>query len=525
MSPGWRIAAGWLMVCLGLTLSAEGAVKPVVTNKSRFRIPFRFDAAALARMNARELQLYVSSNRGAGWELVQTIGPQNGKFEFQAPADGEYWFAVRTIDGNGAPHPPGPKLDAGLIVIVDSIPPSLVLNLEQPAPGKVQLSWSAHDSQLDVASLKLESLQPGAAVWEPVSVAPTQRGTTTWTLPKSGAVSVRGTIVDLAGNLGQATSELGAANGKPRDPNTPDLRHPIATDPASSERAQGPAIEVTPRTADASLPAPQPNALVPLGPLPPLPTIPAAPKLPLVSQPTNQRPDIVQDRWPAVTTPPEAGPYRATAGRQRVVNSRKFTLAYTVDDVGPSGVGGVDLFITPDQGRRWYRYGEDADRRSPFEVEVPRDGEYGFTVRVKSGAGLAMDPPVPGEPPSIVVLVDQTPPRLEVLPIRQGQGADLNQITIQWRIHDDMPSDKPIALYFAPTLQGPWEPISGWRPDTGSFQWAVGLGSPAQFHVRVMARDAAGNVTQQDTPQPVVVDLTRPSARIVDVELMPTSPR
>ena len=35
--------------------------KPIATNKTRFRIPFKFDSAALQRMNARELQLHVSS--------------------------------------------------------------------------------------------------------------------------------------------------------------------------------------------------------------------------------------------------------------------------------------------------------------------------------------------------------------------------------------------------------------------------------------------------------------------------------
>ncbi|OYW19058.1 MAG: hypothetical protein B7Z55_09580 [Planctomycetales bacterium 12-60-4] len=241
-----------------------------------------------------------------------------------------------------------------------------------------------------------------------------------------------------------------------------------------------------------------------------------------MTSPDDQRPNIVQDRWPAATPTSEPSTFRLN-GRQRIVNTLKFQLGYKVDDVGPSGVGGVDLYITPDNGRQWYRYGEDPDRTSPFEVQVPRDGEYGFTVRVRSGAGLGLEPPTPGESPSIQIVVDQTPPALELLPIRQGQGTDLNQITIQWKITEERPADKPVSIYYAPSPQGPWEPISGWRADTGSYAWSVGLGSPAQFWVRVVARDAAGNVTQAETTQPIVVDLARPTARIVDVEMMPTT--
>lgn len=512
-----------LCMACALVLSAgtaDCAVKPVLTNKHRFRIPFRFDQEALQRMNARELQLYTSPNRGGSWELAQSIRPQTGKFEFQAPADGEYWFAVRTVDGSGQPHPPGSKLEAGLIVVVDSLSPSLAVNLEQTSPGKIQLTWSASDANLDPTTLRLEYIQPGQSAWQTVSVVPTQRGMTAWTVTAAGRVAVRGSISDLAGNRGQTEAEL-VASAAPASPdrNVPDLRQPIAKERPNdqySEQPTVPEIMIQPRTADAR---PQlPPSVAPGHP----PTAPIArPNSPLVSDQPARRPDVMQERW-APTPAAEPTPYRGNS-RQRIVNTRRFQLGYKVDDVGPSGVGGVDLYITPDRGRQWYRYGEDADRTSPFDVEVPRDGEYGFTVRVRSGAGLALEPPMPGEPPSITIIVDQTPPQLELMPIRQGAGADLNQLTIGWRITEDLPSDKPVSLYYAATPDGPWEPISGWRADTGTFAWSVGPGSPSQFYVRVVARDAAGNVSQSETAQPVVVDLARPSARIVDVENLPSS--
>ena len=85
------IAAG---LANGLPVAAAPGPKPIVTNKTRFRIPFRFDAAALQRMDARELRLYVSTDGGANWELTQSTGAEAGKFEFQAPTDGEYRFSV-----------------------------------------------------------------------------------------------------------------------------------------------------------------------------------------------------------------------------------------------------------------------------------------------------------------------------------------------------------------------------------------------------------------------------------------------
>ena len=194
-------------------------------------------------------------------------------------------------------------------------------------------------------------------------------------------------------------------------------------------------------------------------------------------------------------------------------------MGYKLDEVGPSGVGGVELFITEDNGRKWWKYGDDPDQKSPFDVEVPHDGVYGFAIRARSGAGLSNDPPMPGDLPEIVVAVDQTAPIVELLPIQQGQGRNNNRLLIRWKITEDHPSDKPVSLYYAANLNGPWEPISGWKEElNGSFEWGVGPAVPTQFYVRVVARDVAGNVGKAETPQPVIVDVVQPSARIVDIE-------
>lgn len=505
---------------LGSAAPLVAATKPVVTNKLRFRIPFKFDAAALQRMNARELQLFVSQNRGVNWEQAQTITPQEGRFEFQAPSDGEYWFAVRTVDGFGQVHPSGQAMDAGLIVVVDTLPPSLAINLDQPANGKVELTWSASDANLDPTTLKLESQQPGQDGWQQVSVIPNHRGTTSWSVPAAGMVALRGTIADLAGNIGRAQTQLQVVGGGKAPQREPQIRQPIAE--KIPEEA-----ETVPLSIDPQLGMSQPNikradtAPPQLGPAIVRPMPPATQQF--VSDSPAARPDVTQERW----TPPVSGMepiLPRSQGRERVVSNPKFQIGYKIDDVGPSGVGGVELFITQDNGRQWYRYGEDTDRTSPMDVTVPRDGAYGFAVRVRSGAGLGQEPPQPGEPPGIVIVVDQTPPKLELMPVQQGRGPELNQIHIQWKVTEARPSDKPISLYYAATPQGPWEPISGWRADTGSFVWTAGPGVPSQFYLRVVARDAAGNVATAETPQPILVDLSRPSARIVDVEV-PSVPR
>lgn len=202
----------------------------------------------------------------------------------------------------------------------------------------------------------------------------------------------------------------------------------------------------------------------------------------------------------------------------RTVNSRRFHIDYRIDDIGPSGVSSVELFVTQNNGEKWYRYGIDEDRRSPFEVEVPEDGIYGFAMRVVSGAGLVDPPPQPGQQADIVIVTDSSPPVINLMPLQQGTGQNANKIRITWDVQDRKLAERPVSLSYSANPDGPWEPIAEWMPNTGQYIWSINAGIPPRLYIRLIARDAAGNMAKVDTPQPVLVDLAKPTARIVDVE-------
>ncbi len=529
------------LLCAQGSAFAAGAPQPIPTNKTRFRIPFKIEPAALQRLNARELQLHVSRDGGVAWELAQALPPDGAKFEFQAPGDGEYRFAVKTLDGRNQVHPPPGQYETGLIVLVDTTAPLLELSLQQLGSGKVQLSWNAADAHLDLSTLKIEYLQPGSQEWELVEVTPKASGQIAWNVPQQGQVKVRGSIGDTATNVGRGQNQMQVIPvGDPVPKPKPGRRVPIAGLEDGQEHASIgiPAEETraapisrmpntvlpSPRSGQATVPADDPNVfrgpvITPFGGA--TAASPLTPPDRFVAGNSNTRPEITKDRWGDSLDNPTILPHslaRSSTAQRRIVNSRRFQVGYTVDDVGPSGIGAVELFITQDQGRKWWKYGDDPDRRSPFDVEVPQDGEYGFAIRVRSGVGLTNDPPLPGEQPSIIVAVDQTPPIVELLSAQQGQGATSNRVQVRWRIADEHLASKPVAVYYSPTRNGPWESISGWTDDLGGLEWPVAAGSPSQFYVRVVVRDVAGNTAKAETPQPILVDLARPTARIVDVD-------
>jgi hypothetical protein len=512
----WALPPAAFLLCLGYVAPAMSqtpeTLQPVYTNKSRFRIPFRYDAAEMQRIGAKEIRLYLTVDQGKNWRLSRQANPQAGKFDFEAPAPGEYWFAVRTLDGRNQLFPATNGLTPGLKVIVDDTPPTLAIQLAEPQAGKVSMSWQVNDPNLDLSTLRLEYIQAGSDRWEMVSVVAQANGQTTWSVPQGGFVAVRGQIFDLAGNIQQTQTQirLQPAAG------VPNLNEPIATPNFNPSLVENSETSVPPMTG---------NPFAGHSPVPVPADYPSAPALVPPAQ------DHLISNSPAITPNVLSNDYNAQATTKlpprlskqtRVVNSRKFQIGYKVEDVGPSGVGDVELFITEDDGDKWFKYGNDIDRTSPFQVETPRDGIYGFDLRVHSGAGLAADPPKSGEKPSIVIVVDNTPPSVKLLSADQGRGKDLNRVVIRWSLMDDYPSDTPIALSYTTDPNGVWEPISGWIADTGEYVWNAGPNAPTRLYFRVTARDAAGNLNRSQSTEPVIVDLSRPSARIVDVESINT---
>jgi hypothetical protein len=201
----------------------------------------------------------------------------------------------------------------------------------------------------------------------------------------------------------------------------------------------------------------------------------------------------------------------------RMVNSKRISLNYRVDDQGPSGISIIELWYTQD-GRNWQKYGEDASAKPPFVFDVAHEGLYGFTLVARSGVGLGERPPQPGDPPQIWVEVDETKPVVRLLAADVGRGSDAGNLTVTWTATDKNLHAEPITISYAEQAEGPWTTIAANLPNTGRYVWRMpASGVPFRFFMRVEAIDKAGNVGSDKTPAHVIVDLHMPKPRIVDV--------
>lgn len=515
--------------------------RPVHTNKTRFRIPYRFDGEEIRRLAAREIRLYVSTDYGSRWFVAQSVAPVAGRFEFQAPRDGEYWFAVRTLDGRGRLHPEGQITEPGLRVVVDTTLPELTITVRQLEAGKAQAEWKGVDLHLEPSQLRMEYILAGAAKWRPLRVPAQAAGQVVWTIPAGGLVAVRGSIQDQAGNVGRAQHQLGVAPADqivPR-PSVPDFSQPIA----ALDSVPGSSLTLPQDFSTTSTDTTEFGAHEGIGPEPErslaelrsaLSDMTQAPSAPnprnrLIRSSDNSRPEITRGRYRPQER--DAGQQRAElhdrAGQSRgwenvqvsrIVNSRRFMIDYRIDGVGPSGVRRVELYVTRDDGRTWTKHGEDTDRVSPILVEVAEDGMYGFSLRVQSGNATVSRAPIDGEQPDFTLRVDQTPPSVSLLPAQTALIGGNGDIVFQWIADDQNPVEGSVSLAYATEANGPWEVFADRIPNTGRYRWQTPTNIPPQLYIRLTVEDAAGNSAHATTDQPIFTDRARPTARILNVE-------
>mgnify|MGYP005854083719 CR=1 FL=1 len=211
---------------------------PMIHFKSRaFRIPFHVDPADRDRLKL--VRLCASGDQGRTWKVAGQTEPDRPFFAHEAPSDGEYWFAVQTMDANGEVYPDrDAAIEPTLKVVVDTVPPTATLQPVGRKGGRVALDWECRDDHLDPATLKL-LYRTEDRDWTAV---PLERraasGRAQWETGSSGRIEVALSVADRAGNLGRfeaaipavsSASQVGAAAVESMEPRRGDRLEAAST--------------------------------------------------------------------------------------------------------------------------------------------------------------------------------------------------------------------------------------------------------------------------------------------------------
>jgi hypothetical protein len=426
------------------------------------------------------------------------------------------------------------------------------------------------------------------AYWTEVERHPTSPTGVGFKCGTTDGITVKITAVDIAGNRTEITKDypaVGANQSTSLSPPNITVPPPVnVTPPAKPDNGTGTGAGaiVPPPSFDPVLPG-GPGPIAPSGgpitpPAPPAPPVstPPAPVIPITPptyqtqpQPQPQPPAGNQnpggDLKPLATVDPKAPPApvlptqgSAPAGgwpgpaptvevsRAQVINYARFDLGFDLEQHGPSGIKRVDLWVTRDEGKSWQKWSQHDGKGGAVRValDVPGnaqlEGNYGFRLVPTSGAGLSEAKPEAGDAPDMRVVLDVTPPEILLFPPAHDRTAP-DTLILQWKATDRNFGEDPITLEWSENAAGPWHPVVPANDpivrtaavaapvakriaNTGQYGWRVPAGTPAYVYMKVTARDAAGNVKEVVTRDPMPVDLTTPRAKINGI-VPPVTPR
>lgn len=174
------------------------------------------------------------------------------------------------------------------------------------------------------------------------------------------------------------------------------------------------------------------------------------------------------------------------------IQTQMFDIEYEVNEEALPLVS-VQLWYTVDGGATWQLFGEDEDRHPPIGFLAPREGEYGFYLRMVNEGGASGPPPVVHTPPQLFAFVDFTPPVVQLHAPTQTSALSQRVLRIPWTAVDAHFPSRPIQIMYQWPVGGEWRAVS---PDpianTGRFDWRVPNDLSGVGALRVVATDRGG---------------------------------
>lgn len=460
-------------------------------NKNVIQLPILINEQA--RSLIAEVQLYVKEQPGAAWTQRDKVGPTAKAFTFQVPQDGEYWFAMVTVDKQGRSFPSDLRNEPpGLVVVIDTQPPTLELISAGQSPAGQLIQLEVRDTNLNNARTQLH-YQGGDGVFRGLEPVPGRPGV--FCLPAQAVSTglIRASAEDLAGNQNMREAQASQL--------------PTAKAAAAAPNVGGQLPLVEPKNAPPKLPANVQDA-------PPL--IPDLPRKPTT---TPGRPDGSEGpRLPGAVTEAQAllpaPPQVRDDLKRQFVNSTKVFLDYQIENAAQANVGKVEVWITRDRAKSWQKISEQAQQKSPIEVQFPGEGIFGVTLIATNGR-TPSTPPAAGDTPDWWIEVDTTRPTVQLTKIQSATEAGKAVVTIAWTATDANLANSPVELSYGPSPQGPWQPIAKDLPAQGEHRWTPAADAGAKTYFQITVRDVAGNIAATGTLDAITfAEPSRPRAVI-----------
>ena len=507
----------------------------VRTTQRHFAIPFQLPKPATPDAAAQQVEMSVSTDFGLTWTPAGSTSPPNSSVPFEANTDGEYWFRIRAIDQkNRARGSEGP--DAR--VLVDAAAPRLSGRVWKGSDGEIMCRYAAADDSINMDSILFQYRQTSGD-WKSIATEPVLSRRSPahlvgeeiwWAGQEIDGLTVKISVADTAGH--RTTKQFSML---PTDPNVsqsdlaneiiaPALPSPLAgsnrrtqsvvvKDPLSNAQNMGKDWQPTPGN---SWSDGEPVAYTQQSPVQartargrieevstaPLLTI-SSPTLADAIEEKLKKPDSSQNQEASFVAEYQGSPLHLMR-----VHSFSWEYSFNVPE-DLQGPFRVELWSTRDGGTSWERIAVDEDTASPIDVEFQGEGLFGCRLEIVRDIPGPPISPRAGESPSTWIGIDTTPPQVTSLDVTMVDENDSDAFEIRYAFEDPLAIPNSVRLSYSPHQTGPWATIATAQAINGTFNWKPHRSLPSRVFVRIEMPDAAGNIGESTTLDPITLRTAR----------------
>ncbi len=521
----------------------------VRTTQRKFAIPFRLPKPATPDAKAQQVEMSVSTDFGLTWTPAGSTSPPNSSIPFEANTDGEYWFRIRAIDQkNRARGSEGP--DAR--VLVDAAAPRLSGRVWKGADGEIVCRYAAADDSINVDSILFQYRQTGGD-WKSIATEPVLSRSSPahligeeiwWAGQEVDELTVKISVADSAGH--RTTKQFSMLSGDPNVSQS-DLANeiiaPALPSPLAGSNRQTQSVVVKNTISETSTtgvewqPTPgnpwsdgEPVAFSQHSPAQartaherieaegstaPLLTI-SSPTLADAIEKKLRKPNSLQNPEPEFVSQYQGRPLH-------LMRVQSFRWEYSFDV--PEDLQGpfrVELWSTRDGGHSWERIAVDEDTASPIDVEFQGEGLFGCRLEIVRDIPGPPISPRAGESPSTWIGIDTTPPQVTSLDVTMVDGNESDTFDIQYTFEDPLAMPDSVRLSYSPHKTGPWATIATDQATKGTFNWKPHRSLPNRVFVRIEMPDAAGNIGESITLDPITLRTARFVGTLGSPQIVPT---
>ena len=206
----------------------------------------------------------------------------------------------------------------------------------------------------------------------------------------------------------------------------------------------------------------------------------------------------------------------------RYVPTRTVTLA--VQSGANEAVDRVRVYVSCDEGMDWSEVATVLHGHS-VRFELPGEGQFECFVVLENEAGESSGPPGPGAAPHAVVVVDTTPPVLQIHRVQMLQGSSGERsLRLGLTLMEENLGETGLRLFHRAGAKSPWMDAGPVRVVERNIIWSIPDSLSGIIDVRLTATDLAGNRCSDEVRRVSIgVCAEKPSPTVGSPASQPTS--